>query len=270
MGTRRLLVLAHYGKVSQLAEVAELVKSFRRRRMHDESLDDIRYGVTRMATLGCLMILVTLSLVNVSLSDDAVRQRADGCIVMDASQTRINDDRQDWTFELLHPGSLTLQLISSPDNADTDISTEMEVDGRPHVGTWKKADLIEDGLVWECSQPIEFATAGSHTVSLKSNIPLKVARLIPTGYVKSKIPISSSAYYDRWIEMHQSPEKQAALAWFQQARFGMFIHWGVYSEAAGSWNGQKIEEGGAATRRRVDHECVQDSSRRVHEVRSEI
>ncbi len=28
------------------------------------------------------------------------------------------------------------------------------------------------------------------------------------------------------------------LAWFQDAKFGMFIHWGVYSKLAGEWNGK--------------------------------
>jgi len=28
------------------------------------------------------------------------------------------------------------------------------------------------------------------------------------------------------------------LAWFQEAKFGMFIHWGVYSKLAGEWNGK--------------------------------
>jgi len=28
------------------------------------------------------------------------------------------------------------------------------------------------------------------------------------------------------------------LAWFQDAKFGMFIHWGVYSKIAGEWNGK--------------------------------
>jgi len=28
------------------------------------------------------------------------------------------------------------------------------------------------------------------------------------------------------------------MAWFNQARFGMFIHWGIYSVPAGEWNGQ--------------------------------
>lgn len=29
-----------------------------------------------------------------------------------------------------------------------------------------------------------------------------------------------------------------ALKWWQDAKFGMFIHWGLYSEAAGDWNGK--------------------------------
>ena len=28
------------------------------------------------------------------------------------------------------------------------------------------------------------------------------------------------------------------LAWWQDAKFGMFIHWGVYSQAGGEWNGE--------------------------------
>ena len=31
------------------------------------------------------------------------------------------------------------------------------------------------------------------------------------------------------------------MAWWREARFGMFIHWGVYSALAGEWKGQKIE-----------------------------
>ncbi|HEV2208793.1 MAG TPA: alpha-L-fucosidase [Verrucomicrobiae bacterium] len=40
----------------------------------------------------------------------------------------------------------------------------------------------------------------------------------------------------------QAPESQAAhdqrMAWFRDARFGLFIHWGVYSVPAGEWNGK--------------------------------
>ena len=36
-------------------------------------------------------------------------------------------------------------------------------------------------------------------------------------------------------------EKNDRLAWWREARFGMFIHWGVYSALAGEWRGHKVE-----------------------------
>lgn len=37
------------------------------------------------------------------------------------------------------------------------------------------------------------------------------------------------------------PAKDRRLAWWREARFGMFIHWGVYSSLAGEWKGQRVE-----------------------------
>jgi alpha-L-fucosidase len=34
-------------------------------------------------------------------------------------------------------------------------------------------------------------------------------------------------------------QRDARMAWWRQARFGMFIHWGLYSIPAGTWNGQR-------------------------------
>ena len=34
-------------------------------------------------------------------------------------------------------------------------------------------------------------------------------------------------------------ERDARMEWFRDARFGMFIHWGVYSVPAGEWKGNK-------------------------------
>jgi alpha-L-fucosidase len=42
-----------------------------------------------------------------------------------------------------------------------------------------------------------------------------------------------------WEKMHKSKEK--ALQNFNEAKFGMFIHWGVYSLPAGIWKGNKIQ-----------------------------
>ena len=35
-------------------------------------------------------------------------------------------------------------------------------------------------------------------------------------------------------------QRDARMAWWRDARFGMFIHWGLYSIPAGTWNGKQI------------------------------
>ena len=39
------------------------------------------------------------------------------------------------------------------------------------------------------------------------------------------------------------PGKEERLAWFKEAKFGMFIHWGPYSRLAGEWNGRQLPVG---------------------------
>jgi len=34
------------------------------------------------------------------------------------------------------------------------------------------------------------------------------------------------------------PERDASMKWWREARFGMFVHWGLYSGLAGTWNGK--------------------------------
>ncbi len=48
------------------------------------------------------------------------------------------------------------------------------------------------------------------------------------------------------IESPTQPHSSASapadkMAWWRDARFGMFIHWGVYSEAAGVWDGKPVD-----------------------------
>ncbi len=39
----------------------------------------------------------------------------------------------------------------------------------------------------------------------------------------------------------ETPEQRdARMKWWREARFGMFIHWGVYSVPAGTYNGKQI------------------------------
>lgn len=35
-------------------------------------------------------------------------------------------------------------------------------------------------------------------------------------------------------------KQDTKMEWWREARFGMFIHWGLYAEPAGEWNGKEI------------------------------
>lgn len=41
--------------------------------------------------------------------------------------------------------------------------------------------------------------------------------------------------------LSESPsQRDARMAWWREARFGMFVHWGLYSGLAGTWNGKPV------------------------------
>jgi len=44
--------------------------------------------------------------------------------------------------------------------------------------------------------------------------------------------------YPQQLEKETAAQKDARMQWWRQARFGMFIHWGLYSIPAGEWNGE--------------------------------
>ena len=43
----------------------------------------------------------------------------------------------------------------------------------------------------------------------------------------------------RAAELPPGPGNPQRMDWFKAAKFGMFIHWGVYAQAAGEWKGTK-------------------------------
>jgi alpha-L-fucosidase len=36
------------------------------------------------------------------------------------------------------------------------------------------------------------------------------------------------------------PAREARLAWFREAKYGLFIHWGLYAIPAGEWKGRFV------------------------------
>ena len=39
-------------------------------------------------------------------------------------------------------------------------------------------------------------------------------------------------------------QREARMAWWREARFGMFVHWGLYSGLAGTWEGKAVGTSG--------------------------
>lgn len=172
-----------------------------------------------------------------------IGQRADSSVILDANQARSEGDSLAWDFELTYPGNYIVQLVVNLEGAEAEHAGSVSLNGQLLSEKLNKSYIIEDGLVSQFKEPAQLTVSGKYTVSVSSSLAVKYVRLVPQGYVKSRIHLSSKKYYDAWLKMHQSPEKVAAMEWYKQSRFGMFIHWGVYSEAAGSWKGNQIEEG---------------------------
>ena len=47
-------------------------------------------------------------------------------------------------------------------------------------------------------------------------------------------------HFEEWKQMNES--KTETIEWFQDSKYGMFIHWGISSIAGGLWDGVKIHE----------------------------
>ncbi|MEI6892821.1 MAG: alpha-L-fucosidase [Pontiella sp.] len=177
-------------------------------------------------------------------ADERVQQREDNCVIVDTREIAFDGKSLTVEFEMLHPGDYVVQLVHAPEAAGKSLLASATVNGSPVGGNLKRDYWIEDGIVSTFTEGVLFSEAGKYSIAVTcTQKPVKV-RVIPTVYWRSRIKVGSEKYYDEWIKMHQSPEKQAGLEWYKNAKFGMFIHWGVYSQAAGSWKGTKIEDSG--------------------------
>jgi alpha-L-fucosidase len=57
---------------------------------------------------------------------------------------------------------------------------------------------------------------------------------------KTLIAIIVILFMEQLLTAQKVLTKDERMAWWREARFGMFIHWGVYSIPAGVWNGREI------------------------------
>ena len=65
-------------------------------------------------------------------------------------------------------------------------------------------------------------------------------RLISVGLVLAMcFSVSSQAAESSW-NRETKAQRDARMQWWRDARFGMFVHWGLYAIPAGNWNGKPV------------------------------
>ena len=67
-------------------------------------------------------------------------------------------------------------------------------------------------------------------IAAACSLPAAPARAAQTAAEKSPV-----------AEKETPAQRDARMKWWREARFGMFIHWGVYSVPAGTYHGKQID-----------------------------
>jgi len=70
--------------------------------------------------------------------------------------------------------------------------------------------------------------------------PKPISNLKTITMKKTIITLSAIIFLLQGINAQTTLTKDQRMQWWREARFGMFIHWGVYSVPAGTWSGRQI------------------------------
>jgi len=70
----------------------------------------------------------------------------------------------------------------------------------------------------------------------QAQVAAPVAKPQPTGTANDSATVMVKDFSGE-----TEAEKAERMSWFNDARFGMFIHWGLYAQPAGVWNGEDVK-----------------------------
>jgi len=80
--------------------------------------------------------------------------------------------------------------------------------------------------------------------SLAADLPASVPHDAAPSFSYTGVTDTNDPAYEMW-QQDYGPSHDARMKWWRDARFGMFIHWGVYSVPAGVWDGTNVTRSGA-------------------------
>ncbi len=99
------------------------------------------------------------------------------------------------------------------------------------------ANPVARAFLLDGHKPVEFSK-DNHSVSLRlpAKAPDKTASVIAVDIEGAPRIVKPDPYADE-----TTAERNARMAWWRDARFGMFIHWGVYAVPAGTYKGEQVK-----------------------------
>ncbi|WP_179348358.1 alpha-L-fucosidase [Winogradskyella pacifica] len=172
-----------------------------------------------------------------NVSENKHFNQTDNWIVLDKTDATKEGHTFSWTFEVKTPSDYVLQLVSTEAYFKNNESVKIKIGAQEFEASLLKNHLINGNeIVSEFKNIFSIKNTEKQTLSITTEADFKSLRIIP----HYKKPIGSGKYHQEWLAMHQSKEKQDALQRFKEAKLGMFIHWGLYSQAGGLWKGTKI------------------------------
>jgi alpha-L-fucosidase len=106
----------------------------------------------------------------------------------------------------------------------------------------------QSGAVFECAASLHRATiwwkrggGGFKIREMKRRNLLTLA----VAVCQIGLAVATASADDAKSPVTETPaQHDARMAWWREARFGMFIHWGLYSQAAGVWDGKPTSGAG--------------------------
>jgi len=172
-----------------------------------------------------------------SKSENSTFDQTSNWVILNKVDGVKKENTYTWNFIVKHPADYVVQVVFNtlPENSTTG---KIKIDEQEFQGVFKKSYTTFDYKIISEFKGVfkNRAKDSKHLLSINTDANFEQIRIIPSH----KTPIGSGVNHKEWLEMHESSEKQAALKWFKNAKFGMFIHWGLYSQAGGMWKGTKI------------------------------
>ncbi len=89
------------------------------------------------------------------------------------------------------------------------------------------------------------------SLSICATAGLSLAAALSLSASKCHAEETNQASLQMW-QQDYGPTHEERMQWWRQARFGMFIHWGVYSVPAGVYKGQPVTHAGEWIMRTAD------------------